>query len=421
MQEETKKTVVLLGVNTKEIEHIVYSMEELKGLAFAANYDVKKSFIQKVEHSHFASYVGSGKLLEIGMYVKEQYIDVVICNDELSPLQIRKMEEVLDCELLDRTLLILHIFAERAKTKEAMLQIELARLQYLLPRLIGSQELDRQGGGNGGFKNRGAGETKLELDKRRIEAQIQKQKKALKQLVEDRQVARQKRKKRGKKIVALVGYTNAGKSTLMNQFLKKSHNEKEVYVKDMLFATLETKTRKIVLPHKHTIILTDTVGFVDKLPHALINAFRSTLEEVKEADILLHVIDYSNPFYEAQMRTTQSVLQALGASHLPIFNVFNKLDKISNVDPYTKNDSVFLSARKGQGISLLLEVMEKKLFGEIEILYAMIPYTKEKLLHQIHEHYEVVEENASVEGVHIAFYATMEERKLFETYIDKDH
>ncbi|HSP23335.1 MAG TPA: GTPase HflX, partial [Planococcus sp. (in: firmicutes)] len=289
---------ILVGVQLQQDLHFEYEMEELRNLAEACEVEVVGEVMQNLDRIHPATYVGKGKVEEIKAFYEEAEANLIIFNDELSPSQIRNLEEELECKVIDRTMLILDIFSRRAKTREAQVQVELAQLQYMLPRLVGLRaSLGRQGGGSsGGFSNRGAGETKLELDRRKIEDQLSKLHKELEHIRAQRETQRKQRTRTGTPVVSLVGYTNAGKSTIMNGMLAKTGQgeEKKVFEKDMLFATLDTSVRKIVLEdHKH-FLLSDTVGFVSKLPHHLVKAFRSTLEEARNSDLLLHVVDVSN-------------------------------------------------------------------------------------------------------------------------------
>lgn len=272
--------------------------------------------------------MGSGKIDELKNLVEENNADIVIFNNELSASQVKNIEEEINCNVIDRTALILDIFANRAKTRESKLQVEVAKLQYELPRLVGSNEdLGRQSGGVG-TKNRGAGETKLELDRRRIEDKIANLNKELEVLKNQREVQKSKRKKSNIPNVALVGYTNAGKSSVMNALVEKFINDedKKVFEKNMLFATLETYVRNIKLDNNKSFLLSDTVGFVGDLPHSLVKAFRSTLEEVCDADLLLHVIDISNPNYENHINVTNETLNQIGADNIPVIYVYNKVD-----------------------------------------------------------------------------------------------
>ena len=293
---------VLVGVHEQNDEHFDYAMEELRNLAGAIDVEVLGEVTQNLERRNPSHYVGKGKIEEIRNFYEELDANLVIFNDELSPSQIRNMEQELDCKVIDRTMLILDIFARRARTSEARMQVELAQLQYMLPRLVGLRaSLGRQGGGTGGgLQNKGAGETKLELDRRKIEDQIAKLRRDLDHVKDQRETQRKQRKKSGIPVVSIVGYTNAGKSTLMNQLLVKmdADTSKQVYEENMLFATLDTSVREVKLADKKEFILTDTVGFVSKLPHHLVKAFRSTLEEARDADLLLHVVDVSNLEHE---------------------------------------------------------------------------------------------------------------------------
>ncbi len=313
-----KQIAVLVGVNLNGDKNFEYSLEELANLADACDVSVVGTVTQNLERVNNATYIGSGKVEEVYMMVDQHEANLVIFNDELSPSQIRNLEHALNVKVIDRTILILDIFAKRAKTREAQLQVEVAQLRYMMPRLIGlNASLSRQAGGIG---SRGPGEKKLELDRRRIEEKLHRMNKELDELVAARQNQRKLRKRNEMPVVALVGYTNAGKSTTMNALINTyvQNDEKVVFEKDMLFATLETSTRQIQLPDNKKFLLTDTVGFVSKLPHHLVKAFRSTLEEVREADLLLHVVDISHPEYEVQIEITNKVLKELGVEETPM-------------------------------------------------------------------------------------------------------
>lgn len=276
-----------------------------------------------------ATYIGSGKVQEVRDMARALEADIVVFDNGLSPIQLRNLQKELDTPVMDRTTLILEIFSARARTKEAKLQVEVARLQYMLPRLVGLHDaLSRQGGTSGSMSSRGLGEKKLELDRRRLERRLTNMRKELDAISGERQTQRKKRADSGIPRVALVGYTNAGKSTIMNMLLSEyvEDTEKQVFVKDMLFATLDTTVRKIAPPDKNAFLLSDTVGFISNLPHGLVKAFRSTLEEVREADLLLQVIDYSDENYREHMKVTEETLQELGAQSIPVIYVFNKVD-----------------------------------------------------------------------------------------------
>ncbi|PKC52014.1 hypothetical protein RhiirA1_405210, partial [Rhizophagus irregularis] len=310
----------------------------------------------------------TGKIEEIKSLYDETNANLVIFNDELSPSQIRNLEHDLDCKVIDRTMLILDIFERRAKTSEAKLQVQLAQLQYMLPRLVGLHaSLSRQGGGTGGgFRNRGAGETKLELDRRKIEDQISKLKNELENIKDQRETQRKKRRKNQVPVVSLVGYTNAGKSTIMNQLLFKmgQQENKQVFEKDMLFATLETSVRNIELSDNKSFLLTDTVGFVSKLPHHLVRAFRSTLEEAKDADLLLHVVDVSNEQYQFMMDITNQTLKEIGVVDVPTIYVYNKSDRADVSYPLISGNNIWLSAKEDVGLDELIEMIRLRIFDD---------------------------------------------------------
>lgn len=306
-----------------------FYIDELKSLCIACDIEVEDVVIQKLEKINPATYIGKGKIEEIRLRLDGE---MVIFDDELSPLQVKNLTDQLQTEVTDRTDLILRIFEQRAQTKEAKLQVEIARDQYLLPRLAGMQEhMSHQQGGSG---FRGSGEKQIELDRRIISRKLSRSRKELAQIVKQRQTQRERRKRNNVPVIALVGYTNSGKSTLLNTLCQ--NKEKKVFEKDMLFATLQTSTRNIKIKN-HTCLLTDTVGFIERLPHNLIQAFRSTLEEVKEADLLLHVVDSSFEDYQLQVDTTNKVLEELGVENTPMIYVYNKVDlnKYGYVHPVT--------------------------------------------------------------------------------------
>ncbi|KOS63286.1 GTPase HflX [Lysinibacillus agricola] len=395
---------ILVGVNLRNGEHFDYSMEELENLAEALNVEVVGIVTQNLERITPSHYVGTGKIEEIKNFYDEAQANLVIFNDELSPSQIRNLERDLETKVIDRTMLILDIFGRRAKTREAQMQVELAQLQYMLPRLVGLHaSLSRQGGGTGGgFKNRGAGETKLELDRRKIEDQIAKIKKELEVVKEQRETQRKQRRKNAIPVVSIVGYTNAGKSTIMNQLLTKIGQEdhKQVFEKDMLFATLETSVRQIELPDKKTFLLTDTVGFVSKLPHHLVKAFRSTLEEARDADLLLHVVDVSNSEHGFMMEVTNETLKAVGVEGIPTIYVYNKADIASVPYPVISGDNIWISAKEGTGLEELLQMIRQHIFSDYVTCKMLIPYEQGNIVSYLNEHaavYETVyEENGTL-------------------------
>ncbi|HDR4895113.1 GTPase HflX [Bacillus thuringiensis] len=398
--EELLQRAVLVGVNVGNEDDFAYSMEELTNLAEACDVEVIGQVTQNLQRVNPSHYIGKGKIEEVAAYVQEIDANMVIFNDELSPSQIRNLEEDLDCKVIDRTILILDIFAQRAKTKEAQLQVEVAHLQYMMPRLIGLREsLGRQSGGVG-TKNKGVGEKKLELDRRKIEEQISVLNKDLEALVAQRQTQRKQRKKNEIPVVALVGYTNAGKSTTMNAMLEiyNGTEEKQVFEKDMLFATLETSVRNIDLPDNKSFLLTDTVGFVSKLPHHLVKAFRSTLEEVAEADLLIHVVDYANPNYEQLIDITNETLKKIGVENIPTIYAYNKSDMVDVEIPKVQEDRVYLSAKKHVGIEELVEMIRSHIYKEYTKCEMLIPYDQGQVVSYFNNHAHVLSTSYENEG-----------------------
>lgn len=428
---EQRQKAILLGANINNNEDYKNSMEELANLAKACDIETVGEMSQNLSRINNSSYFGSGKITEVFELLQKTEAEMVIFNDELSPSQIRNLEKILDCPVLDRTVLILDIFSERAKTREAKLQVEIARIKYMLPRLIGaSKSLGRQGGGSG-LKNKGTGEKKLELDRRKLEDRISALEKELETLVSTRQNQRKSRKKNEIPVVALTGYTNAGKSTIMNAMLDLYHpdTEKLVLEKDMLFATLETSVRNITLPDHKSFLLTDTVGFISKLPHHLVKAFRSTLEEVAEADLLIHVVDYSNPDYKKQIEVTKETLRELGADQIPVIYAYNKIDKVESktgnegetdltgllqdneTEPETEEEKnlrtapeegILISARKKLGLELLTEKIKEHIFSDYVQLEIRIPYHKGSLVSYLNENASIKSTGYENDGIRIS-------------------
>ncbi|OXS79426.1 GTPase HflX [Domibacillus enclensis] len=409
---------ITAGVNTDSGEDFLYSMEELKNLAEACGIDVRGELTQNLPRVHPALYMGTGKAEELKNLAEQMEADVVIFDSELSPSQIRNLEKELDCEVIDRTMLILDIFGRRAKTKEAQLQVEMARLQYMLPRLVGTYvALGRQGGGSG-FKNRGAGETKLELDRRKIESKIAYLRKELAKISEQRTVQRKQRQKNNMPIAALVGYTNAGKSTVMNAMLQTYNGDgAEVFEKDMLFATLDTSVRSIELPDKKTFLLADTVGFVNKLPHHLVKAFRSTLEEAAEADVLIHVIDVSSPQFETMMDITDKTLADIGAADVPVLYAYNKAD-LAGVDyPRAAGESIYLSAKERAGILELTDVLKRHLFKDYIRCTMLIPFDDGEVVSYLNEHAAVMQTEYEENGTKLIVECSKADYEKYKRFV----
>ncbi|MDW7662843.1 MAG: GTPase HflX [Bacillota bacterium] len=412
--------VLIVGVNAGNNPEFKNSMEELKNLAEACNYTVVSQVEQNMRNKHSVTYVGSGKIMEIKLDAESVNAEKVIFNDELSPSQLRNLENALNMPVFDRTALILEIFGKRARTREAKLQVEMAQVQYLLPRLIGSYSaLGRQSGGVG-TKNKGVGEKKLELDRRRAEQKIVELEKALQSIQNERTTQRKRRVSSELPSIALVGYTNSGKSTLLNAFVSENNgsSEKFVFEKNMLFATLETSVRQIIMKNKRRFLLSDTVGFVSNLPHGLIKAFRSTLEEVIHADLLLHVVDYSNPNYEEQMKVTLETLKEIGADQIPVINVFNKselvLDELPNVD----ERGVYISARERIGIDILEKMISDQVFTDYVECTMRIPFTEGALVSYLNDNACVKEMRYENDGTILNIECRAQDFQKYQKYIE---
>lgn len=323
-----------------------YTLTELKNLCHACEIEPVEMVMQKSNNVNTATYVGSGKIEEIKLLVDTLDIEIVVFDDELSPSQLRNIEKALEVKIIDRSLLILDIFRKRAKTQEAILEVKLAQLRYMLPRLVGlNSSLSRQGGNSGSFSAKGPGEKKIELDRRKIVNEILILEQRLAQIKRNRQTQKERRKVSNTPIIALVGYTNSGKSTTMNTFLKENSKlqNKEVLSKDQLFATLDTSVRKIRLANKLEFMLIDTVGFVSKLPHHLINSFNSTLSDILDADLIIHVADVSSEYYQEHIEVTNQVLESLDAGGIPQLYLLNKADLLETQKPFYLGDNILFS------------------------------------------------------------------------------
>lgn len=411
---------ILIGMEwgrTDSLWTVDDSLEELKQLADTAGATVIKKFIQKRPKPDPAFFIGRGKVQELALYAQQENIDLCIFDDELSPAQQRNIESVMGIRILDRTALILDIFAQRARTNEGKLQVELAQLQYTLPRIMGKGlMLSRLGGGIG---TRGPGETKLEVDRRRIRDRIAFIKDQIEKVKAVRSLHRSKRKKNNVFEVSLVGYTNAGKSTLLNTLTNS-----DIYAKDQLFATLDPTTRQLTLPNKQEIIITDTVGFIQRLPHQLIAAFRSTLEVVTEADLLVHVIDVSHELYKEQAAAVHEVLKEIGAETKPVITVYNKIDKLPPDSKLAdrlalEEDTVCISAAKKLNLEALQQMIESHLKSKAVEVTLCIPYAETAKAAQLHETANVLEQEYTENGAVMKVILPVEDLEAYNEYILK--
>ena len=414
-----EQRAILVGLDLNDKGNFERSMQELGRLAQACEIEVVGEITQRLDGVNTAHYIGKGKVQEVVAILAIRDATIAIFNDELSPSQIRNLEELLECQIMDRTSLILEIFARRAKTREAKLQVEVAHLQYMLPRLIGLRKSLEQQSGGVGTTNRGAGEKQLELNRRQIMDRISRLREELDELAARRQVQRKQRKKNAVPVVSLVGYTNAGKSTIMNALLEifNQPEEKRVFEKDMLFATLETSVRSIELPDNKTFLLTDTVGFISKLPHHLIKAFRSTLEEVGEADLLIHVVDSSDPFCDEQIVVTNETLKDIGIENIPMVYALNKSD-LMDIKPHTeRDDSVNISAKTKDGIDELINIIRKHVFDDYVSCEMLIPYNQGEVISNLNQNANILSTGYEQEGTRLVLECRQADFNRYEMYV----
>ena len=382
------------------------AMDEMVSLVKACDMEPAGRVEQNMESPNTATYIGAGKVQEVCEMVRTLEADIVVFDNGLSPIQLRNLSRELDCPVMDRTTLILEIFSARARTREARLQVEVARLQYMLPRLVGLHDaLSRQGGASGAMSNKGAGETKLELDRRRLEQRLTSMRRELEDIAGERETQRKRRAEAGIPRVALVGYTNAGKSTIMNAMLTAyvGDEEKQVYEEDMLFATLDTTVRRITPPDRNAFLLSDTVGFISNLPHNLVKAFRSTLEEVREADLLIQVIDYSDENHMEHIRVTEDTLKELDAAKIPMIYVFNKADLcgMGEFAAVQGDDRLYMSAKSRSGIDTLLTLIAGKLSERYRDCEFVIPYRRGDIVSYLNDNAVVHRVEYREDGVYM--------------------
>ncbi|MCB6201849.1 GTPase HflX [Extibacter muris] len=397
---EEKEQVILVGVSTSDQDDTRKSLDELAELAATAGAETTGRVIQSREQMHPATYIGKGKLTELKDLIWETEATGIICDDELSPAQLGNLQDELDVKVMDRTLVILDIFASRASTSEGKIQVELAQLGYRQSRLTGyGKSLSRLGGGIG---TRGPGEKKLEMDRRLIKGRIAQLNRELKDVKRHREVTREQRSRNQVPVAAIVGYTNAGKSSLLNALTGA-----DILAEDRLFATLDPTTRELKLPSKQSILLTDTVGFIRKLPHHLIEAFRSTLEEAKYADMILHVVDAANPQMDEQMHIVYETLRSLGIKDKPVITIFNKQDKEEaqqTVRDFQADYTVRISARTKEGLEELKEMIEAVLRGQKVLIEQLYSYSEAAKLQLIRKYGELTAEEYREDGIFVSAY-----------------
>ena len=422
--ESEQTRAILVGLQTNESDDaFARTMEELSLLADTAGINVAATLTQKADRPVQSTYIGSGKVEELRLTIEATEATLVIFDEMLSPTQFRNLHKECKAEILDRTGLILQIFSEQARTREARLQVEYAQLQYVMPRLVGMWTHFGRQGGTGGHANRGVGETQLELDRRHIERRMSELRKALSSIEKERATQRGRRQDAGLPKVALVGYTNAGKSTLMNELLRHTGNAdetKQVYEKDELFATLDSSIRKITPAGMPPFLLSDTVGFIQNLPTQLVKAFRSTLDEVRYADLLLQVVDYADPDYRTCMHVTNETLREIEASHIPMITIFNKADKkdaageLAFAIPAVRDRNIYMSAKTGTGIDELLVLIRDVLQEDFTEEEFLLPYDRGDLLARLRERATILSENYREDGILVTAKCAKREKELLQ-------
>ncbi len=422
--EEVYEKVLIVGVDFgTDREAFERSMKEMESLAKACFMEPVGVITQRMESMHKGLYIGPGKADEVREAAGLLEAELVIFDDSLTPSQLRNLQKELEKPVMDRTALILDIFERRARTREARLQVESAKLKYLLPRLVGMHgAMTRQGGASGSMSSRGAGEKKLELDRRRIEHRIAELSRELKAVSRERKVQRQKREGDRIPLVALVGYTNAGKSTIMNAMLDAymQKEEKKVLEKDMLFATLDTTVRRINTGNNKDFLLSDTVGFIHKLPHDLVEAFHSTLEEVENADLLLHVVDYSDSHYREQAKTTRETLQKLNAGAIPAITVYNKSDKSGEETAYPRRigeDKIYISAKDEASLRMLTEMILERVYEDYLPAEFLIPYDEGRLISYFSQKAHVLSREYVEDGIRLKVKCHKADKDKYAKYL----
>lgn len=427
MEETPRTPVITIGLNAGQAT-FDYSMTELKNLVEANNMTVVEEIQQSLTKPNPGTYFGTGKVEELATIVADDEVNVIIVNDELPPSQIRNLENGTKARIIDRTGLILEIFANRAQSREAKLQVQLAMLQYQLPRLhtSASQRLDQQtgSGGGGGFTNRGSGESQTEMSRRTIQRSINHVNHELKEINQAAATQRQQRERNQLPSVALVGYTNAGKSTLMNALVRKfgKNEDKQVFVKDMLFATLDTSVRQLVFPDQKKMLLSDTVGFVSQLPTQLVKAFRSTLAEAANADLLIQVVDYADANKEAMMATTEKTLMDIGVTDVPMITVFNKADLTEATYPTRAGDQLVLSALDDDSLDLLVQALKEKVFHNYVTANFLIPFSEGEVVSYLNENAHVLSTDYVADGTALKVELQQSDFERFKQFVvTKEH
>ncbi len=407
------KRVIVIGVDFYRDNKFEYYMEELENLVVACNLKVIGRLTQKLPKIEPKYYIGTGKIVELQVLVDDLQPDIIVANNELSGSQNKNIEEILHCKVIDRTQLILEIFSSRAQSKEAKIQVSIAQLKYQKPRMSGSySHLSGLGGGKAGTVSRGSGETQIEIDKRNILSQISLLEKELEKFVEARKLQRLKREKNILPIVSIVGYTNVGKSTLMNALV---NDEKQVFEKNMLFATLDTAIRRIKLDNGLQFLLVDTVGFVSNLPHELIKAFHSTLEEIKNSDLIVHLTDLTNNDYEIHKQVVKDTLKQLNIVNIPELMVNNKVDLVGKV-----SEGLNISAKNKQGIDKLLIAISDNIFANYKEVKLLIPYSVMKIVTILNEYTSVTPPKYNEKGALIVANLSQWDLAKYQKYIIKE-